>query len=123
SRTASEREARSEMHPRALAVDGSGNIEIELQDRRNQEQSGAGALVARLIQDPLAVRGGDATVHEDVEADPSDAERGREGRAELGGQEEALVPGKRARAHAAQARAAEEPLFVLRQRRRRAVGL
>src|SRR6187551_2066429 len=78
-----ETESSSEVEPGLLFVDRVGYLEVELQDRGNEEQPATGALVHRLILDRLSVERGLTAVHENVEAETPDTHRRRERRAEL----------------------------------------
>ena len=50
-----EGKSRSEVEPRAAAVDGAREVEVELDHLRDQKEPGPRALVLRLIPDPGAV--------------------------------------------------------------------
>src|SRR4029079_16783077 len=120
----SKRESGAEVELGAAAVERVRDLEIEVQDRGVDEEAAADAAEERRAADALAVRGHLAAVEEHVEpGPPHDVERRRERHAQLGGPDQALIAAKRAGRQAAQAGAAEQPLLVRRQRRRRGVVL
>src|SRR5262245_37669965 len=104
----------------AAAVERVAHFEVEIDDRGLQEETAADASELFGVQDVLAERRDPTAVHEDVEARAAaDAERRGERDAQFRGPDQALIAYERSRGRAAQARAAEQPLVVRRERRRR----